>query len=231
MADYLELHGCRHDILGHYLKAIGLLRVLAKCADEQHRDPDAEGWWDSEKACFCLRSRTYDTREKLVGFFEQHYQPTPFFSPWNTGGGLNEKKEIEFCIAQTSWQTFWADNCHALVPLIADEELRNKAGGQLRLEEKPIKLTLSGPVPELKPHPDIAITTGSSKGRKSKSFVEFSWSKPALDRFFESLAAHRSALEQVIKFTDAVKKKIVRGKARFVFDVEKEEALEPENLS
>ena len=55
------LHGCRHDILGHYLKAIGLLRVLAKCADEIHRDPDAEGWWDSSKACFCLRSPKYPT--------------------------------------------------------------------------------------------------------------------------------------------------------------------------
>jgi CRISPR-associated protein Csx17 len=55
MPDHLELHGCRHDILGHYLKAIGLLRVLAKCADDAHRDPDAEGWWDNAKACFCFR--------------------------------------------------------------------------------------------------------------------------------------------------------------------------------
>ena len=52
----LYLYGCRHDILGHYLKAIGLLRVLALCADEAHRDPDVEGWWDLEKACFCLCS-------------------------------------------------------------------------------------------------------------------------------------------------------------------------------
>ena len=28
MTDHLELKGCRHDILGHYLKAIGLIRVL-----------------------------------------------------------------------------------------------------------------------------------------------------------------------------------------------------------
>ena len=40
MPDPLYLHGCRHDILGHYLKAIGLLRVLAKCADESHRALD-----------------------------------------------------------------------------------------------------------------------------------------------------------------------------------------------
>lgn len=30
MSDYLELPGCRHDILGRYLKAIGLLRLLTK---------------------------------------------------------------------------------------------------------------------------------------------------------------------------------------------------------
>jgi CRISPR-associated protein Csx17 len=62
MPDHLELYGCRHDILGHYLKAIGLLRVLAKCAAPEHRDPDAEGWWDADKACFCLHSPKYDTR-------------------------------------------------------------------------------------------------------------------------------------------------------------------------
>lgn len=45
MPDHLELHGCRHDILGYDLKAIGLLRaadirasILAKSAsaDENH---------------------------------------------------------------------------------------------------------------------------------------------------------------------------------------------------
>ena len=54
MTSHLDLHGCRHDILGHYLKAIGLLRVLAKCAAPEHRDPNAEGWWDTDNACFCL---------------------------------------------------------------------------------------------------------------------------------------------------------------------------------
>ena len=47
----LYLYGCRHDILGHYLKAIGLLRTLSQCADEKLRDPEAEGWWDLERGC------------------------------------------------------------------------------------------------------------------------------------------------------------------------------------
>lgn len=90
----IPIPGCRHDILGHNLKAIGLLRVLATCADAEHRDSEAEGWWDLENACFRLRSEMYPDEEKLVEFFAQHYRPTPIFSPWNTGGGLDEKKEI-----------------------------------------------------------------------------------------------------------------------------------------
>jgi CRISPR-associated protein Csx17 len=83
----LYLHGCRHDVLGHYLKAIGLLRVLTKCADKDHCDPDAEGWWDSDKACFRLRSPKYPTLEKLVEFFALHYRPTPVFAAWNKEPG------------------------------------------------------------------------------------------------------------------------------------------------
>jgi CRISPR-associated protein Csx17 len=87
----LYLKGCRHDILGHYLKAIGLLRVLAKCADQVHRDPDAEGWWDMGQACFCLRSEKCPTMGKLVEFFEKHYRPTPLAAGWNGDVGLDEK--------------------------------------------------------------------------------------------------------------------------------------------
>ena len=221
----LYLHGCRHDILGHYLKAIGLLRVLAKCAATEHRDPDAEGWWDAGKACFCLCSPKYPTREKLVEFFEKHYQPTPFFSPWNTGGGLNEKKEIEFSIPQTSWQEFWKSNRDTFLPLIADEAKRTEAGGEVRLDEKTLKFTLSAPVPEFTPHPDIQVTLGSTKGQKPKPFVEFSWSEAALNRFFAALSAHRPVLEQIIKFTEAVKKKFVAGKPSLPFDILSEEAV------
>lgn len=97
MPDHLELHGCRHDILGHYLKAIGLLRVLAKCAAPEHQDPDAEGWWDNDKACFCLRSPKYPTQEKLVEFFALHYHPTPVFAAWNKepGSSAEESEKLE----------------------------------------------------------------------------------------------------------------------------------------
>jgi CRISPR-associated protein Csx17 len=225
MPDHLELHGCRHDILGHYLKAIGLLRVLAKCANEGHRDTEAEGWWDNGKACFCLRSAKYPTREKLVEFFKQHYQPTPFFSPWNTGGGLNEKKEIEFSIRQQSWQEFWASNRDTLLPLIADKKKRSEMSGQVLLGEKPLKLALTEAPSGLKPHPDIAVIVGASKGKKPKPHVEFSWSKNATMDFFNALAVHRATLERIINFTKPVKAKFVPGSPVLSFDVSDETAL------
>jgi CRISPR-associated protein Csx17 len=225
MPDHLELHGCRHDILGHYLKAIGLLRVLAKCADEGHRDTEAEGWWDNDKACFCLSSPKYLSREKLVEFFERHYQPTPFFSPWNTGGGLNEKKEIEFSIPQKSWQEFWASNRDTLLPLIANKETRSEMNSQVLLGEKPLKLALTEAPSGLKPHPDIAVVVGTSKGKKSKPHVEFSWSENATMNFFNALTVHRDTLERIINFTKPVKAKFVPGSPVLTFDVSDETAL------
>jgi len=222
----LYLYGCRHDILGHYLKAIGLLRVLSLCTDEANRDPDAEGWWDLERACFCLRSPKYPTKETLAEFFANHYQPTPFFSPWNIGGGLNEKKEIEFSIPQASWNEFWANNRDAIVPLIADAEKLEAVVVGLSPGSEVLKFTLSGTMPELTPHPDISVVLGVSKGKKPKPFIELSWSETAKTQFFGQVAAHRINLEKVIKFTDAVKKKFVSGNARLCFDVQNENALE-----
>jgi CRISPR-associated protein Csx17 len=91
MTEPLPLRGCRHDILGHYLKAVGLLRVLARCADKDHCDPDAEGWWDLENGCFCLRSSKYDTRERLTEFFALYYRPTPVFAAWNKEPGCSSE--------------------------------------------------------------------------------------------------------------------------------------------
>jgi CRISPR-associated protein Csx17 len=103
-SQHLDLPGCRHDILGHYLKAIGLLRVLARCAAPEHRDPDAEGWWDTDKACFCMRSPKYPTREKLVEFIATHYIPTPVFAAWNSEPGSSAALSEAFGI-KAEWES------------------------------------------------------------------------------------------------------------------------------
>ena len=79
----LQLHllkGCRRAPLAHYLKALGILRLLV----EQRADCDSRGWWDGET--FCLLSDL--SREQLEAFFLERYKPTPLLSPWNKGCGF-----------------------------------------------------------------------------------------------------------------------------------------------
>jgi CRISPR-associated protein Csx17 len=141
----LYLYGCRHDILGHYLKAIGLLRVLSLCANEANRDPDAEGWWDLDHACFCLRSPKYPTKEKLVEFFALHYRPTGVFAAWNKESGCDSagaKKlgvNLEWLTAnQLSKQVVSAEerkkpaNRHKLIGSEALESYRDAATASVR---------------------------------------------------------------------------------------------------
>jgi CRISPR-associated protein Csx17 len=123
----LYLQGCRHDILGHYLKAIGLLRVLAKCAAPEHRDPDAEGWWASDKACFCLRSPKYPTRERLVEFFARHYSPTPVFAAWNKEPGSDADVAEKFGM-RPEWEV-----ANSLSKMVVSAEDRRKPANKDKL--------------------------------------------------------------------------------------------------
>lgn len=77
-----NLSGCSPTPLAHYLKAIGILRLVAEQADAT-----ARGWWREES--FSLLSRL--TREELVQFFLSAYQPTPLVAPWNGGSGFFPK--------------------------------------------------------------------------------------------------------------------------------------------
>lgn len=74
-----QLDGCAPTPLAHYLKALGILRLVA-----EQVDPEARGWWDGDH--FCLATKL--TRDKLEGFFLDDYQPTPLVSPWNKGSGF-----------------------------------------------------------------------------------------------------------------------------------------------
>lgn len=74
-----RLTGCSPAPLANYLKALGVLRLIAEQAD-----PAIRGWWQDEQ--FCLLSRL--TEEELRCFFLNVYAPTPFLSPWNKGCGF-----------------------------------------------------------------------------------------------------------------------------------------------
>lgn len=109
-----HLDGCAPAPLAHYLKALGILRLVAEQADR-----DARSWWDGDH----FRLATRLSREELETFFLCDYQPTPLVSPWNKGAG------------------FFVDKDPALYPIQASKSHRFAAfrsgisASRLRLEE------------------------------------------------------------------------------------------------
>jgi len=78
----LVLEGCRPIPLAAYLKALGVLRLMAEQAD-----PTARGWWEGDR----FRLRTKFDLDGLVHFFLYDYCPTPIIAPWNGGSGFYPK--------------------------------------------------------------------------------------------------------------------------------------------
>jgi CRISPR-associated protein Csx17 len=74
-----KLDGCAPTPLAHYLKALGVLRLVSEQAD-----PDARGWWKEER--FLLA--THLDENQLIRFFLERYEPTPLVAPWNKGSGF-----------------------------------------------------------------------------------------------------------------------------------------------
>lgn len=79
-----HLTGCSPAPLAHYLKGLGILRLVA-----QQADPDARGCWQDEH--FCLVTKL--DRKALEQFFLEEYEPTPFVSPWNKGSGFYQSND------------------------------------------------------------------------------------------------------------------------------------------
>jgi CRISPR-associated protein Csx17 len=79
MTHILNLDGCAPVPLAHYLKALGILRLVAEQVDSQ-----ARGWWEGER----FRLATLLDRDELEGFFLSGYVPTPMFNPWGARSGF-----------------------------------------------------------------------------------------------------------------------------------------------
>src|SRR5262245_28018092 len=73
----LPLPGCAPIPLAHYLKALGVLRLISE--NDQQGDSQATDCWERDE--FVLHSK-FD-REGLTQFFLQHYTPTPIIVPWS----------------------------------------------------------------------------------------------------------------------------------------------------
>lgn len=120
----LRLEGCSPEPLAHYLKALGILRLVSEQAD-----PDARGFWDGDT--FVLRSRL--DAATLLEFFADKYAPTPLISPWNGGSGFfpgDQKSGIDAIASSDSKRL--APYRHAIT--VANQVLK-----ALNLEAKPDK--------------------------------------------------------------------------------------------
>jgi CRISPR-associated protein Csx17 len=73
------LTGCAPAPLAHYLKGLGILRLVA-----EQKDATARGWWKDE----AFHLATSLSRPALERFFLEEYRPTPMISPWNKGAGF-----------------------------------------------------------------------------------------------------------------------------------------------
>ncbi|MFN0084992.1 MAG: type I-U CRISPR-associated protein Csx17 [Blastocatellia bacterium] len=79
MTNQLLLNGCAPEPLIHYLKALGIFRLVTKQFDAQ-----ARGCWLGD--VFALE--TEKTAEELLEFFLNEYRPTPIVAPWNNSSGF-----------------------------------------------------------------------------------------------------------------------------------------------
>jgi CRISPR-associated protein Csx17 len=82
----VELTGCRPEPLASYLKALGVLRLVA-----EQKDKNAAGYWRGDH--FVLRSSL--DADVLVAFFENEWRPTPIVAPWNGGSGFTGTEDSE----------------------------------------------------------------------------------------------------------------------------------------
>jgi CRISPR-associated protein Csx17 len=82
----LPLHGCAPVPLAHYLKALGILRVVS-----EQRDADAKAAWRNDHVTLL----TNLSSDALVGFFLWDYSPSPVLAPWNGGSGFFPKDNKE----------------------------------------------------------------------------------------------------------------------------------------
>jgi CRISPR-associated protein Csx17 len=80
MPNQITLRGCAPDPLIHYLKALGVLRLVA-----EQLDANVRGAWRGDS--FVLE--TSQTVDEVVAFFLEKYVPTPLVAPWNNGSGFH----------------------------------------------------------------------------------------------------------------------------------------------
>jgi CRISPR-associated protein Csx17 len=80
----IMLNGCAPEPLIHYLKALGVFRLVA-----EKPDPSVRAMWRGD--AFILECE--NNPDELTAFFLDDYCPTPIVNPWNNGSGFHASIE------------------------------------------------------------------------------------------------------------------------------------------
>ena len=83
----IALLGCTPTPLAGYLKALGVLRLVASPSNNVNgdaADSKVRGFWKNDR--FHLRTRL--NIDMLMRFFLEDYAPSPIIAPWNGGSGF-----------------------------------------------------------------------------------------------------------------------------------------------
>ncbi len=81
----IKLTGCTPNPLAFYLKALGILRLVA-----EQKDSTAKGCWRQDE--FLLQTVLDDA--ELVEFFVSEYRPTPILVPWSGGDFFHVNRDL-----------------------------------------------------------------------------------------------------------------------------------------
>lgn len=124
------LKGCTPEPLMSYLKALGVLRLIAE--DREHGDPNARGcWWND---AFVLSSRFNE--EGLSEYFLNHYAPTPIIAPWAGGSGFFSGDNTKFADALVNAPSGrcdrYRDAIESVRAILSEEEVRDKPTGETK---------------------------------------------------------------------------------------------------
>lgn len=79
-------NGCAPVPLAHFLKGLGVFRILA-----EQMDSEVKAAWKNDALVLTCHSDS----EAIVGFFLRTYEPTPVVAPWNGGSGFYPKDSDE----------------------------------------------------------------------------------------------------------------------------------------
>lgn len=127
MKPEVALPGCTPVPLASYLKALGVLRLVAEQADA-----GAKGYWQNDQ--FVIVSEL--GVDSLQQFFLEKYRPTPVLAPWNGGSGFFPKDNRSGIdpIEQSQAERFTAytDAIHCIQGLLHKHGITEKPEGETK---------------------------------------------------------------------------------------------------